>query len=88
MQAIGARDVTAETSAEYYGAYSLKQKYYWWELKDSTVVAILLVGVAENALKVITIEIGEPGRGVAGIAAWRSQKLTLIDEGPRPTMTP
>ena len=80
MLAVGARDVTAETTQEYYGAYRVKQRYYWWELKDRAVVAILLVGETETKLRVVTIEIGEPGKGVEGIASWRSQKLTALEQ--------
>jgi hypothetical protein len=81
MRSLGARDVTAETKFQFYGQYMGPQKYYWWELKDGTVVAVSLVGSTEEALKVVTIEIGEPGKGVAGIANWRSQKLTVIETG-------
>ena len=75
MRSIGARDVTAETKYTYYGALSVNQRYYWWELRDHAVVAILLAGETDIKLRVVTIEIGEPGRGVEGIANWRAQKL-------------
>ena len=75
MQAIGARDVTNKTKAEFYHAIVGEQKYYWWELDDRTIVAVLLAGDTEEDLQVAVIEIGEPGKGVSGIENWRSQKL-------------
>jgi len=78
MRSVGARDVTAETPFSFYKALSVKQRYYWWEMEDHAVVGILLAG--DTDLSVVTIEIGEPGKGVAGIASWRTQKLTTIEK--------
>jgi len=80
MLSLPARDVTNETKSTFYGSYCIKQKYYWWELVDHTIVAILLVGETENTIKVVTIEIGESGKGIGGIKKWREQKLIKVQK--------
>lgn len=74
MKRLNARDVTHETRHQFYEQTTREQKYYWWELPDKTIVAVLLAGDSLKTLKVVTCEVGEPGRGVAGIEQWRSQK--------------
>ena len=74
MKRLDARDVTHETRHQFYEQTTREQKYYWWELPDKTIVAVLLAGDSLKTLKVVTCEVGEPGRGVAGIEQWRSQK--------------
>jgi hypothetical protein len=71
----GARDVTKETSSQFYAAIILKQRYYWWELPDKTVVAILVAAPPKKEKTVQVIETGEPGLGIEGIKRWRSQNL-------------
>jgi len=71
----GARDVTSQTRAEFYASIALEQRYYWWELPDQTIVAVLVAGPGKREKTVTVIEIGEPGRGVEGIKTWRSQNL-------------
>lgn len=78
MKKIGARDVTSKTKYQFYHAISGEQEYYWWELKNKTIVAVLLAGKDKDNLNVAVIEIGEPGKGINGIANWRSQKLTCL----------
>lgn len=74
MSRLNARDVSRETRFQFYEQTTREQKYYWWELPDKTIVAVLLAGDSLKSLKVVTCEVGEPGRGVAGIEQWRSQK--------------
>jgi hypothetical protein len=74
MKRLNARNVTNETRRQFYEQTSREQKYYWWELPDKTIVAVLLAGDSIKTLKVVTCEVGDPGRGVAGIEEWRSQK--------------
>ena len=74
MERLNARNVTNETQYQFYEQTTREQKYYWWELPDKTIAAVLLAGNSLKTLKVVTCEVGEPGRGVAGIAQWRSQK--------------
>ncbi len=74
MKRLNARDVTHETRRQFNEQTSREQKYYWWELPDKTIVAVLLAGDSLKTLKVVTCEVGDPGRGVAGIEEWRSQK--------------
>ncbi len=78
MRGIGARDVTNQTRHTLYAALSSEQKYFWWLLPDKTVVGILLSGDTKDSLEVVDMAIGEPGKGVEGIARWRSQKLKRI----------
>jgi hypothetical protein len=75
MKELKAQDVTAQTRFTLYQQILGEQKYYWWELPDKAVIGVLLAGDSKRALKVVTIEIGEPSKGVAGIEHWRSQKL-------------
>jgi hypothetical protein len=76
MKKVSARDVTVEAGASLEMAMTGEQKTYWWELPDKVVVGVLLAaGPKKPALRVELIEVGEPGRGVAGIKKWRSQKL-------------
>jgi hypothetical protein len=82
MKNLGARDVTGNTKYQFYHAISGEQEYYWWELKDKTIVAVLLAGKDKASLALAVIEIGEPGKGIAGIANWRSQKLKCITSIP------
>ena len=80
MISISARNVTDATKTAFYGSYLSKQKYYWWELRDHTIVAILLVGKTDQQTEVVTIEIGESGKGIDGIARWRDQKLISVQK--------
>lgn len=82
MEEIGARDVTSKTQYQFYRQISGVQEYYWWELEDKTIVAVLLAGIDKTNLSVVTIEIGESGKGIKGIANWRSQKLKRITSIP------
>ena len=75
MNSLGARDVTSRTNAEFYHQIALDQRYYWWELPDKTIVAVVVAASPGQDLKVVVIEIGEPGLGLAGIKNWRAQKL-------------
>lgn len=75
MRELDARDVTSETTFSFTHAIIGEQEYSWWQLKDKTIVAVLLAGDRTDEMTVAVIEIGEPGRGVRGIANWRQQKL-------------
>ena len=75
MNSLRARDVTSRTSAEFYTQNALDQRYYWWEMPDKTIVAVLVAAPPAQDLKVVVIETGEPGLGLAGIKNWHSQKL-------------
>jgi hypothetical protein len=88
MKATGARDVTAMTRYKLDRAISGHQKTYWWEYPDQTVVGIGLAGEGAGDLRVITIEIGEPGKGVAGIEHWRSQRLVCKTSMPAGSSRP
>ena len=71
----GARDVTKQTRYGYYAAIWWDQRYYWWELPDRTIVAILVASPPKSEKTVVDIETSEPGLGIEGIKNWRSQKL-------------
>jgi hypothetical protein len=76
MKNVSGRNVTKEAGASLELARTGEQKTYWWELPDKVVVGILLTaGPKKPSLRVLLIEVGEPGHGVAGIKKWRSQKL-------------
>lgn len=75
MHDLEARDVTGETTFSFTHAIAGEQEYSWWQLKDKTIVAVLLAGDHPDEMTVAVIEIGEPGKGIAGIANWRQQKL-------------
>ena len=75
MKNLGARDATRETPSEFYHQISWDQRYYWWELPDKTVVAILVAAPQGKERTVVVIETGEPCRGITATKNWRSQNL-------------
>ena len=75
MRSVGARDATRETTSEFYHQISWDQRYYWWELPDKTVVAVLVAAPQGQERTVVVIETGEPGRGIEGTKDWRAQNL-------------
>jgi hypothetical protein len=84
MRHARARNVTDQTRFELYQSIGGAQKYCWWELPDRAIVGVLLGGKNNESLKVVTVEIGEPNKGVAGIEHWRSQKLKRYSSlGPK-----
>jgi len=82
MKKANAQNVTDQTRFTLYQQISLEQKYYWWEMPNKAVTGILLAGDTMQSLEVVTIEIGEPNQGVAGIEHWRAQKLQRISSIP------
>jgi hypothetical protein len=75
MEGQGAKDVTKQTSRQYYAAIWWDQRYYWWEFPDKTITAVLVTAPPKQKMKVVDIETSEPGVGIEGIKNWRSQKL-------------
>ena len=78
LKAIEAEDVTDKTGFNLYQSIMGKQESFWWQLKDKTIVGILLASDNSNDLKVTTIEIGEPGKGLKSIKQWRNQNIQRI----------
>jgi len=77
MERAGALDVTRNVRSSFYASVRSEQRYFWWQLPDQTMVAILVTGTTEDEMFVRTIEIGEKGLGIAGVENWRDQNLQL-----------
>jgi hypothetical protein len=74
MKELKARDVTTQTRFTLYQQISGEQKHYWWELPDRAITGVLLAGDNKRALKVVTIEIGEPNKGEIDVRLQFSSK--------------
>jgi len=77
MKALKAENITDKTKREFYASITGEQEYFWWLLPDKSVVAVLLAGKDKDNLRVVTVEVGETGKGIEGIENWRKQYLKI-----------
>jgi hypothetical protein len=71
MRSAQGRDVTKLTDASFIQQVGgVEQTYYWWELRNGTVLAMTLWAKQGMPKMVAVVEAGPPGSGLAGIKQW------------------